>query len=796
MKVTLSWLREFAPIEGDPVVLGEQMSDLGMAVESIERLGEGLDGTVVARVLDLRAHPNADRMQLVDVDAGDGESLQICCGAFNMAVGDLVPLATIGTVMPNGMKIERSKKRGEWSNGMLCSGQELGLGDDPAGILVLPGGLEPGADLREALGLEPDVLYDLEINPNRPDAMSVAGVARDLAARLGVPFAIPEPTIASAAGPGPLAAVSIVDAELCGRFYARVFESVSIGPSDPAVANRLRVLGMRAINRVVDASNYVMLELGQPNHTYDLAKLPTDAAGAAALRVRWARDGERLVTLDDVDRTLTPADGVIADANDVAIGLAGVMGGATTEIDDDTTAVLLELAWWDPMTIARTSKRLNLRSEASARFERGTDPEVVELAARRFASLLAPLGARLVSEPVDERGEGLAPAVVRVRTDRVNAVLGTQLTGAQVTGLLRPIGFHVAPAGRDDGTEQDVTVPSFRPDTRTEIDVIEEIARHHGYSNIARTMPPSVRAGALTERQHDRRKVRQVMLGLGLDEAMPLAFLAPEDLDAAGVAQASIRLTNPLAAEESVLRPSLRPGLLKSVRYNQSHRIDEVALFEIGKEFRPPRDGERLPDEREVLGVIWSGRDATAAVEVWTVLEHSLRLEGTSLDQGPVAGLHPGRSARIIAGGADDPIALGALGEIDPAVLDGLGITGRVAWFELDLDATLHLPHGTQAYEPVSRYPSSDIDLAFVVADDIPAAAVRATVGDAAGPLLASLRLFDVFRSDALAPGTRSLAFGLRLQADDRTLTDAEVGDLRARVIAAVEAAHAATLRG
>ncbi|HVN51831.1 MAG TPA: phenylalanine--tRNA ligase subunit beta, partial [Acidimicrobiales bacterium] len=389
MKVTLSWLREFAPIEGDPVALGEQMSDLGMAVESIERLGEGLDGIVVARVLDLRPHPDADRMQLVDVDAGDGEALQICCGAFNMAVGDLVPLATIGTVMPGGMKIERTKKRGEWSNGMLCSGRELGLGDDHAGILVLDGELEPGADLRGALGLEPDVVYDLEINPNRPDAMSVAGVARDLAARLGVPFAIPEPAVGVVGGPTSVrAAVTIVDTDLCGRFHARLFEDVTVGPSDPAVANRLRVLGMRAINRVVDASNYVMLELGQPNHTYDLAKLPRDASGAAALRVRWAREGERLVTLDDVERALTAADGVIADADDLAIGLAGVMGGASTEIDDATTAVLLELAWWDPMTIARTSKRLNLRSEASARFERGTDPEIVELAARRFASLL------------------------------------------------------------------------------------------------------------------------------------------------------------------------------------------------------------------------------------------------------------------------------------------------------------------------------------------------------------------------------------------------------------------------
>jgi phenylalanyl-tRNA synthetase beta chain len=767
------------------------MSDLGMAVESIDRLGEGLDGIVVAKVLDLRPHPSADRIQLVDVDKGDGEALQICCGAFNMSVGDLVPLATMGTAMPNGMEIGRRKLRGEWSNGMLCSSKELGLGDDHAGILLLESDLQPGVALTDALGLEPDVLYDLEINPNRPDAMSVAGVARDLAARLGVPFAIPAPQPPAPVAGLRLAAVEIVAPDLCGRFYARVVDGVSIGPSPAAVANRLRVLGMRPINRVVDASNYVMLELGQPSHTYDLDRLPLDSRGAARLRVRWAREGEQLLTLDGVERTLGPGDGVIADGNDVAVGIAGVMGGASTEISDTTSAVLLEMAWWDPMMIARSSKRLNLRSEASARFERGSDPGIVELAAARFVALLGDEGVRWSTEVVDERGQGEPPATVRLRTARVNEVLGTELTGAQITGLLRPIGFHVAPAGADDGSEQDVTVPSFRPDTRIEVDVIEEVARHHGYANIARRMPPSVRAGRLTDRQHDRRKVRQVMVGLGLDEAMPLAFLAPDDLEAAGVAQPSIRLTNPLAAEESVLRPSLRPGLLQSIRYNQSHRVEDVGLFEIGKEFRPPKPGQQLPDEREVLGVARAGVDALAAVDVWSALEHSLRVEGVTLDQQPVAGLHPGRAARLVVGGE----AIGALGEIDPAVLDGLDITGRVAWLEVDLDVLLALPHGTQAYEPVSRYPSSYIDLAFVVPDEVPAGAVRATITRAATPLLASLRLFDVFRSDALPPATRSLAFTLRLQAADRTLTDDEVGEVRRTVIGAVESAHAATIR-
>ena len=664
MKVLLSWLSEFAPIEGDPIALGEEMSDLGMAVESIDHLGRGLDGIVVARVLDLRPHPNADKIQLVDVDAGDGEALQICCGAFNMAVGDLVPLATLGTVMGNGMKIERRKLRGEWSNGMLCSGREIGLGDDHEGILILDPAatsgpdITPGIDLKSALGIVDDVLYDLEINPNRPDAMSVAGVARDLAARLGVPFTqlspVAHPADSSLAG---RASVEIVAPELCGRFYGRVLDDITIGPSPKWLADRLLALGMRPINNVVDASNYVMLELGQPSHTYDLAKLRD-----GYLRVRWGRDGERILTLDDVDRSLTSADGVLADADDVAVGIAGVMGGASTEISDTTASVLLEMAWWHPMTIARSSKRLNLRSEASARFERGCDPDIGELAALRFAELLAPAGIGLATGAIEVDGDRPERITVPVRTARVNAILGTDLTAPHITRLLRPIGFDVAPAGADDGSEQLVTIPSFRPDTSIEIDVIEEIARHHGYSNIPRRIPSAVRAGSLTPRQHARRLVRQAMLGAGLDEAMPLAFLAPDDLATSGLPEIGITLTNPLAAEESVLRTSLRPGLLKSVAYNVSHRNEDVGLFEIGKVFLPPPAGQQLPDEREVLSAVLAGQDARAATEVWLVLVDALGVRDASLRQQALPGLHPTRAAEIVVAGE----AIGAVGEIDP----------------------------------------------------------------------------------------------------------------------------------
>lgn len=788
MKVLLSWLREFAPFEGDPVALGEEMSDLGMAVESIERLGVGLDGIVVATVLALRPHPDADRIQLVDVDAGDGQPLQICCGATNMSVGDKVPLATLGTVMPNGLRIERRKLRGEWSNGMLCSGAELGLGADHSGILILDPSLEAGTDLRTALGIEADVLYDLEINPNRPDAMSVAGVARDLAARLRVPFALPEPAVDEKGARFADFSVEIIDADLCGRFVARLLRGVTVGSSPGWLRTRLLALGMRPINHVVDVSNYVMLELGQPNHTFDLAKVR-----GGGLRVRWAADGERIVTLDGVERSLVAGDGVVADGEDTPVAIAGVMGGLSTEIDRSTTDVLLEMAWWQPMAIARTAKRLGLRSEASARFERGTDPEVIDLAVRRFAELLLAGGGELAPGVIDERGDLPVPAVVRVRTSRVNGLLGTSLTTAEIEGYLAPIGFRCEPAPGPDGDGEvlAVTVPSYRPDTATETDVIEEVARHLGYGRIGRTQPRVVRTGALTERQRERRLVREVMVGLGIDEAMPMPFLEPGDLERTGSPVPGIRITNPLAAEESVLRTSLRPGLVKAVAYNASHRNTGVRLFEVGKVFRAV-DGQELPDEPEHLAVVLAGADAFEAVGVWRVLVEALAVADVRLDQMVVGGLHPTRSARLLVAGE----AVGIVGELDPAVLAGFGIAERVACLEVDLDHLLGLPHGERRYRPVSRYPSSDLDLAFEVDEAVPAAEVESVIRSAAGELLVALWLFDVFRGSPLPKGRRSLAYRLRLQAGDRTLTDAEVAEVRAGVVGAVESTFPARLRG
>ncbi len=797
MKVLLSWLREFAPdIDGDPVELGEKLSALGLAVEEMSVTGKGVDGVVLAKVLDLRPHPDADKIQLVDVDAGDGEALQVACGAFNMSVGDLIPFATIGTVMPNGMEIAQRKMRGEMSNGMCCSAAELGFGDDHDGIYLLTGSADEsklGSPINEALGISEDIMWDLEVNANRPDAMSVAGVARDLAAGLGIPFSFPEPSIEEVAEQvTDLAKVEILDPSLCGRFLARVIRNVTVGDSPQWMANRLTALGMRPINSVVDISNYVMLELGQPNHTYDLNLVPN-----GHLRVRRSRaGGESLVTLDGVERQLIDIDGVIANGADDAIGIAGVMGGQSTEIGDTTTDVLLEMAWWDPPSISRTVKRLNLPSEASVRYRRGVDyGENMDRAMRRFGQLIADSGAMIVGGQIDESGDTPDRTPIRVRPAKVNGLLGTDLSAEEMSDHLESIGFETSAAGDD----LDVTIPTWRWDTQTETDVSEEVGRLFGYENIPRTVPKGIEPGMLSDYQKDRRRVREILVGAGCDETQPMPFLAPGDLAKAGLDEHGVTLSNPIVHEESVLRTSLLPGQLKTVAYNQSHRSGPVSLFEIGHIYLPkdpkaePTHGDEslLPDEREALCVAIAGGDATSAVAMLDLLETELSLPNVQLRSAEPAGLHPTRSAEVFIAGKHR----GEVGEVDPAVAEAFGVSGRVGWIQLDLGAVLNGPHGKKNYRRVSKFPSSDIDLAFVVANDVSAASVATTIKKSAGDLLVDCSLFDTYRGESVGADARSLTYALRLQATDRTLTDDEVGTLRQAVIDAVAKNHNAQLR-
>jgi phenylalanyl-tRNA synthetase beta chain len=785
--ILLSWLNDLAPLGPDADAIADAMNGLGLAVDGVERVGVPVPGIVTARVLETRRHPDAERVQEVFVDRGGGERLHVWCGAFNMKPGDVVPLATIGATMADGREIGRRKILGVASDGMLCSAHELGLGEDASGILVLDPATPLGVPVHQALGVTEDVVFDLDLTRNRPDAWGHLGVARDLAAHFHVPLSPPASALATD-GPARSATVEIADPDLCGRFVSVVISGIEVQPSPAWMAERLRRAGMRPINNVVDVSNYVMLELNEPNHAYDLSTL-----GGGGFRVRRARAGETLVTLDGVERTFTTDDLLICDAHDHAIGVAGSMGGATTEISDATDTVALEMAWFDPLAVAATAARLGLRSEASVRFERGRDPYGIDRAVARFVDLLRETCPDLVVHEglVDARGE-LPPAhrAVRVRPERVNALLGGSLSAAEMVELLAPIGYE---ATIDQGGVLDVTIPSWRPDSELEVDVVEEIARHAGYDTFGRTVPKSVLPGRLSAVQSRRRTLRQVLYGLGISEAMPNPFLAPGDLARAGLEPHGLELANPLVAEESVLRTSLRPGMYKAVAYNASHRAEDVALFEIGHVYRP--SDAALPDEREWLGVALAGREGPAALAVLEEIAAGLGLAGrVTIDQrvpSGLAGLHPGRSARVRVDGAD----AGVVGEIDPGVLEAYGIGGRLAWLELDLTSTLALDPVIPQWRPVSRFPSSDIDLAFVAPEDLPAAALRDALAGAAGDLLAGVALFDVYRGPGIDAGSRSLAFRMRLQAQDRTLKDAEVGQVRAAAVAAATALGA-TLRG
>ncbi len=766
-----------------------------------------------------------------------------------------MPLAPVGAILPGGVEIGRQKLRGVWSNGMLCSGQELHLSDDRAGLLVLgdeaPG--EPGTPLMEALGLEPDVVFEITVEGNRPDAWCITGIARDLAGRLRLPFDVPEPPEPAPSGrPVESAATASVDAlDLCPRLTVTVFGDVVVGPSPRWIARRLLLSGMRPINNVVDASNYVMLELGQPTHPYDLARLP-----GRGLTVRRARPGETVKTLDGEERTVgvrgrspgdTGEDCLICDAEGTPVGIGGIMGGASSEIAAGTTEVLLEAAYFAPMAIARTSKRLGLRTEASARFERGCDPWAIEPSVARFAQLLAESvpGLRVADGMLDVRGEVPEPFVVSVPVARVHRQIGVALSREEIARLIEPIGFRVmeevgaasGSAGAGSGLaggNVTVMVPTNRPDVRPEPygvdDVIEEIARTFGYTHIPRRVPTWPQPGGLTALQRSRRSIKEILLGLGASEGWTDTFVSAAAHQDVGLTGPAVRVANPIDAEKPFLRRSLMPGLLEALAYNASRRQADVRLFEVGVVFSHPGEGaprvvERagaggletaeLPGERELLAAVFAldDDDARQAVASWYVIADALHLDRVRLvppgDGLPLLpGLHPTRSAHLVAeGGGDGPAVIGAVGEIDPEVATTFGLTRtsasgtsarRVGWLELDLGRLfddIQVRRRIATGGAISRFPSSDIDLAFVVADRYPADVVADALRLAGGDLLESVHLFDVYRGPGIEEGARSLAYRLRFCSPERTLTDEEVGALRSQCIAAVEKAFGATLR-
>ncbi|HEX4324258.1 MAG TPA: phenylalanine--tRNA ligase subunit beta [Gaiellaceae bacterium] len=754
MKIPLSWLREYASVEAS----GQEIAD-ALSISTAEVNGVHPVGVVgelglfrVGHVLEAEKHPDADRLQLTSVDVGEDRPYSIVCGAWNFGAGAKVAVALPGATLPNGLVLERRKLRGQVSEGMILAEDELDLGTDHTGIIVLDDALEAGTPLADVLPLVDEVI-DLEATGNRPDLFAVYGVAREVAALLGgelLPLPGTEP---QQDGDEPVG-VGIEDPEGCLRFIGRLFRDVELGESPPWLKARLRHAGVRTISNVVDVTNYVMLSLGSPLHVYDLDLLH------GGLVARRARKGETVRTLDGVERTLSEQDLVIADDERV-VGLAGIMGGEETEVSASTKNVLLEAANFEPIGILRSSERHSLRTEGSNRWEKGVDPYVAGQAAVYATQLIVELSGARWTGAEDVQGELPKQAVIRLRPERASALIGLEVPAEEQAEILAPIGF--------DRLKSGFRVPTWRArDVTREVDLIEEVARFK-LPEIPFTLPRrDAMFGRLTRAQQLTRRVEDALVGAGYAEVYTPTF----------VAEGELRLPEPLSSEAAALRTVLYASLLDPARRNAAAGSEDVALFEVARVYRDV--GEPLPQERwHVAGIADGGfAEAKWAVEqIYSALGIEPSYQRTSEPH-----VHPGKAAKT---------AEGWLGELHPALLEG-------AWgaFELDLDALAEAAPAVVAFHPVSPYPEVRQDLAFVIAEDVPAADVLAAIREAAGGMLRELEVFDEYRNpETIGEGKRSLAFRLAFGSLEGTLTDEDVAPVRASIVDALATRFDAVLR-
>ncbi len=754
MRIPLSWLRDYVRVDADAQEIADALSISTAEVNGVHRVGVLGELALfrVGHVLEAAKHPDADRLQLTSVDVGEDRPYSIVCGAWNFGAGAKVAVALPGATLPDGLTLKRRKLRGQLSEGMILAEDELDLGTDHTGIMVLDEALEAGTPLADVLPLVDEVI-DLEATGNRADLYAVYGVAREVAALLGgelLPMPGAEP---QREGDEP-AGIGIEDPEACLRFIGRVLRDVSSGDSPPWLRARLRRAGVRAISNVVDVTNYVMLALGSPLHAYDLDLL------RGGLVARRARKGEKVRTLDGVERTLSTEDLVIADG-ERAVGLAGIMGGEETEVSSSTTNVLLEAANFEPVGILRSSERHALRTEGSNRWEKGVDPQVAGPAATYATQLIVELSGARWTGAEDVQGELPKPAVIRLRPERASGLMGLEVAADEQAEILGRLGFGQLKKG--------FRVPTWRVrDVTREVDLIEEVARFK-LPEIPFTLPRrEAMFGRLTREQRLRRQVEDVLVGAGYAEAYTTTFVADGDL----------RLPEPLSAEAAALRSVLYASLVEPARRNADAGEEDVALFEVARVYR--EIGADLPEERwHVAGLADGGfAEARWAVEqIYSALGVEPAYERTSEPY-----LHPGKAART---------AEGWLGELHPALLDG-------AWgaFELDLDALAEAAPHVVGFEEVSPYPEVRQDLAFVVDEEVPAAELLAAIREAAGELLRELEVFDEYRNPAtIGEGKRSLAFRLAFGSLERTLTDEDVAPLRASIVDALATRFGAVLR-
>jgi len=810
MKVTLNWLKQYVDFNWSPEELTTRLTLLGLEVEGVQKISGAFDGIVVAQVVTRDKHPNADKLSLCRVNDGTGER-QIVCGAQNFKAGDKVPLILPGASLPlkpgenEPFTIKVGKIRGVESHGMLCSPQELGLPDQVDGLLILREDAKVGQAFGEYLGRSgSDVIYDLEVTPNRPDLNSLIGIAREISALTGNPLRNPIPAEVGRAGAEPVekfVAVRVEDTEACPRYTARVIRGVKIGPSPEWLKSALEKAGIRSISNVVDVTNYVMLETGQPLHAFDYHLISRSTDGQPTIVVRRAAADEKFQTLDKVERSLANDMLLITDGQK-GIALAGVMGGANTEINDQTRDVLLESACFSPVNIRRTSKRLGLRSESSYRFERGADLEMCEAASRRAAQLiLETAGGELAAGVVDVRAQAKPAPEITLHFSKTDALLGVGISHAEQIAHLTRLGLTLA---RQVPGEATFKIPSWRVDLKRAVDLIEEVGRLHGVDRLPSTPPRGAIGANEFDPVYDQIfEVRRILTSLGLNEAQGQTLISREEVRGNNTADI-VPLANPLSSDMDVLRPSLLPGLIHSLRHNVSRKNNDVALFEIGRTF--VRAGGGLKETRRVAMAItgqrsvafWGGAGRDAKFDIYDLkglvedLLEQFGLRGVIFVKNPESTTLFLESAAATLGGK---LPLGELGQLLPALAKKYDLRESVYLAEFDLDLLLARRNTAKSFKALPQFPSSRRHVAILVPEATTHDAVLSTVKQAKPANLEAVELFDVFRGQGVPAGQKSLAYAFTYRAAEKTLTDAEVNAAHEKAVDALRNNLAAVIR-
>lgn len=790
MLVSLKWLNDYVDIEIAPEELADKLTMIGLEVDEIKKIRPQFSGVVVAKIISVKPHPSADRLSLCDVSDGS-ETVKVVCGAKNIAAGDMVPLARVGAEIPGGYKIKSSVLRGETSDGMLCSEAELEIGDDASGIMHLAKDLSPGLPLETALNIG-DTVLDVNVTPNRSDCLSMMGIAREVAAITGKKLKRPVVKIKECSEDiHSMTSVKIIDSDLCPRYTARIIKNVEIRPSPVWMKSRLEAAGLRSINNIVDVTNFVMLELGQPLHAFDFRFLEE-----GRIVVRKSRDNEEFISLDEKIRKLPPDTLLICDGvKPVAIG--GIMGGLNSEVKDDTRIILLESAYFNPSSIRRSARKLGMPTDAAFRFERGIDPEGVVRALNRAAQLIADLsGGSVCKNYIDEYPQNVPTAQnIPLRMERIRQLIGTEIGAKDVVRILRSIDMVVRPGGKG---KYFVTPPTCRVDILREIDLIEEIIRLYGYENVPVTLPDvSVREMDVISRLELEERIRQLLIGNGFTEVVNYSFGTPLAADVLSLSENDhrrhfVRINNPLGEELSAMRTTLVHGLLETARKNTNNGSYDLKIYEMGRTFFKRGDGE-LPEEKNTLAGLITGKitddfwSTNRDVDFYT-LKGSLEniFYDLKIDQCKYVAatdepyLHPGKACRIIF----NEEQIGYLGEIHPDIRQKYDFKNNVYIFEINMDIIDRLFAGHKiAYRELSRFPEVTRDVAFLVPDAMEAEKMINAILQQKEDLLENVSIFDVYKGKGLQEGTKSLGLRFSYRATNRTLTDAEISSLHEKIL-------------